>query len=46
MSIETGDEDYYPRIEELRSSGPSRMPVEVPAINVNGSVTVVFGLEA
>jgi uncharacterized protein YggE len=44
VSIETRDEDYFPHVAELRSGGAPGMPVEVPAIEVNQSVTVVFAL--
>jgi uncharacterized protein YggE len=44
MSIETQDDDYFPGIEELRAGPPRAMPVEVPDVKVQESVTVVFAL--
>jgi hypothetical protein len=46
ISIGTGDEDYHPRVTQLHSVSTGRMPVEVPAIEINESVTVVFALQA
>jgi uncharacterized protein YggE len=44
MSIDTRDEDYFPQVEELRSSDSPPMPVEAADLRIRESVTVAFAL--
>jgi uncharacterized protein YggE len=44
MSIDARDEEYYPQVEELRSSSLPTMPVEAADLRIRGSVTVAFAL--